>query len=65
MKSVLRKHWKTGAVTIGLVLAVVFLVNPDPIPMALYVFIAQPLFLVVLVGYIWSVLRDLKRKEVL
>jgi phosphatidylglycerophosphate synthase len=65
MKSLVRKHWKSVAVTVGLILTVLFLLNPNPFLMALYVFVAQPIFLAVLVGYLWSVWRDLRRKEIL
>lgn len=61
----IRKHWKVGAVVLGMAFSVWFLLDPDPLPMALYVFVAQPLFLAVLIGYILSIWKDLRRKKVL
>ena len=61
----IRKHWKIGAVAVALVFTVWFLLDPDPLPMALYVFVSQPLFLAVLIGHLLNVWRDLRRKEIL
>jgi len=61
----LKGYWKGIANGIGLSLSVWFLLDPRPYPMALFVFLAHPLFCVVILAYLRSVWRDLRRKQVL
>lgn len=53
-----------GAI-IGLVLTTLFVVHPTPTLMALFVFVAQPLFLIVGLMYLGRVFRELREKDVL
>jgi hypothetical protein len=53
-----------GAI-IGLVITTLFVVRPVPLLMALFTFVAQPLFLIVGLMYVGRVLRELREKDVL
>ena len=53
-----------GAI-IGLVITTLFVVYPRPLLMALFTFVAQPLFLIVGLMYVGRVLRELRAKDVL
>jgi hypothetical protein len=61
----LRRNWKAVANVFALVFSIWFLLDPGPWPMAAFVFVAQPLFLAVLVGYLAGVWKDLRRQRVL
>jgi len=50
---------------IALVITTLFVVRPVPLLMALFVFVAQPLFLIVAVMYLGRVFRELREKDVL
>ncbi len=65
MKEVLKDHWKPLGSCLAMLISAWFLLDPGPYPMALFTFIAQPLFLAVFVGYLVSIRRDLKRRKVL
>ena len=53
-----------GAI-IAFVITTLFVVHPSPVLMALFTFIAQPLFLIVALMYVRRVLRELREKDVL
>ena len=53
-----------GAI-IGFVITTLFVVHPGPLLMALFTFVAQPLFLIVGLMYLGRVLRELRAKDVL
>ena len=42
-----------------------FIINPAPLPMALFVFVAQPLLLLAAVLYVAEVLMELKQRGIL
>ena len=47
---------------VALLITLVYTVYPGPYPMGAFTFVAQPLFGLVALGYIWRVIRDLKGK---
>ena len=53
-----------GAI-IGFVLTTLFVAHPTPALMALFFFVAQPLFVIVGLMYLARVLRELREKDVL
>ena len=53
-----------GAI-IAMVITTLFVVRPTPLLMALFVFVAQPLFLIVALMYLGRVFRELREKDVL
>lgn len=61
----MKRNWKIAANTVALAISAWFILSPTPYAMASFVFVAQPLFLAVIVAYIVSVLRDLRRRQVL
>ena len=46
---------------LGFVLTLVFVLVPGPYPMALFTFIAQPLFAIAAISYAAKVIADLQR----
>ncbi len=50
---------------IAYLLSAWFIFTPDPLPMALFVFVAQPLVALAILLYIAEVVRELKKKGVL
>jgi len=53
-----------GAI-VGFLVTTLFVVHPTPSLMALFVFVAQPLFLIVGLMYLKRVLRELRERDVL
>lgn len=53
------------AAMIAFLLTGLYAIHPGPYQMALFVFVAQPLFVIALLGYLWRVIRDLRGKGVL
>jgi hypothetical protein len=49
---------------IAFLITTAFVVHPSPYLMALFVFFAQPLFLIVAVMYLQRVFRELREKKV-
>lgn len=47
---------------VALVITLTYTIYPGPYPMGAFTFVAQPLFGLVALGYIWRVIRDLKSK---
>ena len=54
-------RWEAFCASFGFVLTLVFILVPGPYPMALFTFIAQPLFAVAAIGYLGKVIADLRR----
>ena len=57
------------AEAVGLIIAMIitlgYTVSPGPYWMGAFTFVAQPLFGLVALGYLWRVMRDLKSKGLL
>jgi hypothetical protein len=58
-------HWEAWAAMIAFIISLAFIWIPGPYLMGAFTFIAQPLFLIALVGYGVKVFRELRRREVL
>ena len=54
-------RWEAFCAILGFVLTQVFILVPGPYPMALFTFIAQPLFAIAAIGYLGKVIGDLRR----
>jgi hypothetical protein len=57
-------RWESWAAILAFAIALVYIWVPGPYPMGAFTFIAQPLFLVALVGYGIKVFRDLRSRDV-
>jgi hypothetical protein len=57
-------HWESWAAIIGFLISLVYIWVPGPYPMGAFTFIAQPLFLLVLLSYGIKVFRDLRARSV-
>jgi len=55
-------HWEALCAIVAFALTLLFVLVPGPYPMALFTFIAQPLFAIVAIGYLSKVLADLRRQ---
>ncbi|MEZ5993211.1 MAG: hypothetical protein R3E76_12790 [Planctomycetota bacterium] len=60
-----RLRLQAWAAILALIITAAFAIHPGPYEMALFVFFAQPLFLIVFVSYGWRVVKDLRQKGVL
>jgi hypothetical protein len=56
-------RWEALCAILAFALTLLFVLVPGPYPMALFTFIAQPLFAVVAIGYLSKVLADLRRRR--
>ena len=54
-------QWESWCAILAFVLTGMFIVLPGPYPMAIFTFIAQPLFAIAALGYIAKVLKDIGR----
>jgi len=54
-------RWEAYCAILGFALTQVFVLAPGPYPMALFTFIAQPLFAIAAIGYLTKVIADLRR----
>ena len=54
-------RWEAYCAILGFVLTQVFVLVPGPYPMALFTFIAQPLFAIAAIGYLTKVFADLRK----
>lgn len=59
----LRLH--AWAAMLGLLITAAFAIHPGPYEMALFVFFAQPLFLIVFISYGVRVVKDLRNRGVI
>ena len=58
-------RWEAWAAMIAFVISLAFIWIPGPYLMGAFSFIAQPLFLLALIGYGVKVFRELRRRAVL
>lgn len=54
-------RWEALCAILAFALTLLFVLVPGPYPMALFTFIAQPLFAIVAIGYLSKVLADLRK----
>lgn len=64
MKSYIKVS-KTVLILMAYLVSGWFILDPAPLPMALFVFVAQPLIAIAAVIYVVEVLRELKERGVL
>ena len=55
-------RWEALCACVAFVLTLIFILVPGPYPMAVFTFIAQPLFGIVAVGYLLKVRADLRKR---
>jgi len=55
-------RWEAWCAVVAFALTQIFILAPGPYAMALFTFIAQPLFAIVAVGYLLKVRDDLRRR---
>jgi len=53
-------HWECGCAFIAFVMTLAFVLFPGPYEMAVFTFLAQPLFAIAAVSYLWKVFVDLR-----
>ena len=58
-------RWEAFCAILGFALTLMFILVPGPYPMALFTFIAQPLFAIAAIGYLGKVVADLRRHRTL
>jgi len=54
-------RWEAWCAVLGFVLTLVFILVPGPYPMAIFTFIAQPLFAIAAIGYLAKVIAELQK----
>lgn len=54
-------RWEAFCAILAFVLTQAFILMPGPYPMALFTFVAQPLFAIAAIGYLRKVFADLRR----
>jgi hypothetical protein len=55
-------RWQAWCAVVAFALTQVFLLVPGPYPMALFIFLAQPLFAIAAIGYLIRVRADLRQR---
>jgi hypothetical protein len=55
-------RWEAVCAIVAFALTLTFILVPGPYPMAIFTFIAQPLFGIVAIGYLLKVRTDLRRR---
>jgi hypothetical protein len=55
-------RWEAACAIVAFVLTLIFILVPGPYPMAIFTFIAQPLFGIVAIGYLLKVRADLQKR---
>ena len=55
-------RWEAMCASVAFLLTLIFILVPGPYPMAIFTFIAQPLFAIVAVGYLLKVRTDLRKR---
>ena len=55
-------QWEASCAIVAFAMTQVFILSPGPYPMAIFTFIAQPLFAISAVGYLLKVRTDLKNR---
>jgi hypothetical protein len=56
-------RWEALCAIVAFALTLLFILVPGPYPMAIFTFIAQPLFAIVAIGYLRKVIVDLRRRH--
>jgi hypothetical protein len=56
-------RWESWCASIAFLITLIFIVIPGPYEMAMFTFIAQPLFAFAAVSYLLKVLRDLRNRS--
>jgi hypothetical protein len=57
-------RWEASCAIVAFALTLIFILVPRPYPMALFTFVAQPLFAIVAIGYLLTVRADLRKRGV-
>ncbi len=52
--------WEALAVALASLVSLLYVWRPGPYEMGAFTFIAQPLFLLAIVSYLWKVVKDLR-----
>jgi len=55
-------RWEAVCAIVAFALTLTFILVPGPYPMAIFAFIAQPLFGIVAIGYLLKVRADLRKR---
>jgi len=55
-------RWEASCAIVAFALTLIFILVPGPYPMALFTFVAQPLFGIVAIGYLLKVVADLRKR---
>ena len=55
-------RWEAMCAIVDFALTLIFILVPGPYPMAIFTFIAQPLFAIVAIGYLLKVRTDLRKR---
>jgi len=55
-------RWESFCAIVAFALTLIFILVPGPYAMALFTFVAQPLFVIVAIGYLRKVRADLRQR---
>jgi hypothetical protein len=58
-------RWESWSAIVAFVISLGYTLNPGPYWMGAFTFIAQPLFLMAMCGYVTKVFRELKQRRIL
>jgi hypothetical protein len=58
-------RWECWCATIAFLLTLVFVLVPGPYEMAVFTFLAQPLFAIAAISYLGKVLGELRHRKVM
>lgn len=58
-------RWECWCAMLAFLITLVYVWVPGPYPMAIFTFVAQPLFIVAAVGYLMEVLQEARRGRIL
>jgi len=58
-------RWECWCAFIAFVMTLAFVLDPGPYEMAIFTFLAQPLFAIAAVSYLSKVIGDMRRRKVL
>ncbi len=58
-------RWECWCATIAFLMTLAFVLFPGPYKMAVFTFLAQPLFAFAAISYLVKVLRDLRERKVM
>jgi hypothetical protein len=57
-------RWECWCAIIAFLMTLAFVLFPGPYEMAIFTFLAQPLFAIAAISYLWKVLADLRSRKV-